>query len=175
MKTYMKSSPPMARRLIVASILLGLTVIVAGAVTVSRQRDIAAELKVSHKSNAEIKAPANFTTIKVGGQDVQVNTQTGEIKELTPEEAARLAEGLKRLINPSAKGVEQVRHDDGSVSMNLDGRFQNVTVVRINTDGSVTQSCVDTPESAGAFFGINPELIRNNDAAPAKRSKNRVN
>lgn len=175
MKTYMKSTRPIARRLVVASILLGLTVMVAGAVTVSRQRDMANELQVSHKTNKEIKTPSNFTTVKVGGQDVQVNPQTGEIKELTPEEAARLAEGLKRLINPSSKGVEQVRHDDGSVSMNLDGRFQNVTVVRINTDGSVTQSCVDTPETAGAFFGINPELIRNTDAVPAKRSKNRVN
>ena len=172
MKTHMKSTQPMARRVIVASIFLGLTVMVAGAVTVSRQRDIGTKPKVN--PHAEMKTPTNFTTIKVGGQDVQVNTQTGEIKALTPEEAARLAEGLKRLINPSAKGVEQVRHDDGSVSMNLDGRFQNVTVVRINTDGSVTQSCVDTPETAGAFFGINPEMIRNNDAAP-KRTKNRVN
>ena len=97
---------------------------------------------------------SNFTTVKVAGQDVEVDGQTGQIKALTPEEAQRLAAGLKQMINQSTEGLEQVHHADGSVSMDLEGRFQNVSVAKVNEDGSITQSCVDNPEAAGAFFGI---------------------
>jgi len=62
-----------------------------------------------------------------------------------------------------------VRHPDGSVSMDLEGRLQNVTVARVNRDGRVLQSCVDNPQAAGAFFGIDPKLIENqsNTKSPA--------
>ena len=52
-----------------------------------------------------------------------------------------------------------MEHADGSVSINLEDRFQNVTVARVNKDGSLSQSCVDNPKAAGAFFGIDPKLI----------------
>ncbi len=105
------------------------------------------------------KSKGNFTTVKVAGQDVEVDSQTGQMKELTPEEARKLAAGLKKMVNQSTEGLVQVQHADGSVSMDLEGRFQNVTVARVNEDGSVTQSCVDNPQAAGAFFGIDPKLI----------------
>jgi hypothetical protein len=101
----------------------------------------------------------NYVTGKVAGQDVQVDGQTGQIKPLTQEEAQKLAAGLGQLVNQSTEGLEQVHHEDGSVSMDLKGRFQNVTVARINQDGTVTESCVDNPQAAGAFFGIDPKLI----------------
>jgi type IV secretory pathway VirD2 relaxase len=63
------------------------------------------------------------------------------------------------MVNQSTEGLVQVQHADGSVSMDLEGRFQNVAVARVNKDGSVTQSCVDNPQAAGAFFGIDPKLI----------------
>jgi hypothetical protein len=98
-------------------------------------------------------------TVKVAGQDVEVDSQTGQIKALTREETEKLAAGLGQMINQSTEGLEQVQHEDGSVSMDLQGRFQNVTVARVNQDGSVSQSCVDNPQAAGAFFGIDPKLI----------------
>ena len=176
MKTHVKSTQTVARRLVLVSILLGLTVVVAAAFTVSRQREKNVEPKEVGKGfKVELKSRGTSETINMAGQDVQVNPQTGEIQELTPEEARKLAEGLKRLIHPSAEGVTQVRHDDGSVSMNLEGRFQNVTVARVNKDGSVSHSCVDTPEAAGKFFGIDPKLIRHEEVAPVKKIKNRDN
>jgi hypothetical protein len=65
------------------------------------------------------------------------------------------------MIDPSADGLTQVRHPDGSVSMDLNGHFQNVTVGKVERNGNVSQSCVNNPESAGAFFGINPNRITN--------------
>jgi hypothetical protein len=49
--------------------------------------------------------------------------------------------------------------------MDLQGRFQNVVVARRNTDGTVERSCVDNPQAAANFFGVDPQLF---GAEPAK-------
>jgi hypothetical protein len=112
-------------------------------------------------------ASPDLVTVRVAGHDVQVNSQTGQIQALTPEEAQKIAAGLKQMVNQSTEGLVQVQNADGSVSMDLKGRFQNVTVARVNKDGSVSESCVDNPQAAGDFFGIDPKLIENqsNDRA----------
>ncbi len=122
-------------------------------------------LQMAKKSNE------NFETVNVAGQDLKRITPTGQIQALTQAEAQKLAAGFKQMVNQSTDGLVQVRHGDGSVSMDLEGRFQNVTVARVNNDGSVSQSCVDNPQAAGAFFGINPDLFMNqsNSKAEGKR------
>lgn len=107
---------------------------------------------------------SDFVSVKVAGQEVQVNSQTGQMKELTPDQARKLAAGLHQMVNKSTDGLVQAQHADGSVSMELEGRFQNVAVARVNKDGEVTQSCVDSPQTAGAFFGIDPKLIEQSNA-----------
>jgi len=133
--------------------------LVVGAVTViSRQRG---EARVSGAAAelATSKPEPSFITVKVGGRDVQVDPQTGQIKQLSPQEAQQLAEGLKRMFNKSTDGLDVVRERDGSLSMDLKGRFQNVTVARTNEDGSISQSCVDNPRAAANFFRIDPRLL----------------
>jgi hypothetical protein len=137
-------------------------VIATGAV-ISRQG-----VRMKEESNSQAQKPSvtqaanrNYVTVKVAGRDVQVDSQTGQIKELTPEEAQKLAAGLKREINQSTDGLVQVQQPDGSVTMDLDGHFQNVTVARVNEDGTITQGCVDNAQAAGEFFGIDPQLIDN--------------
>ena len=56
-----------------------------------------------------------YVTVKVAGREVQVDAQTGQIKPLTPEEAKRLADGLKVMLNKSTEGLVEVHHADGSV------------------------------------------------------------
>lgn len=157
-------------RLHVFGIVVATLVLIISAVTVlSRQT---ARLKESKKPETTSVMPnkpnKNFVTVKVAGQDVQVNSQTGEIQPLTPQEASKLAAGLKPMLNRSTEGLVQVQHPDGSVSVDLQGRFQDVTVARVNKDGSVSQSCVNNPRAAGAFFGIDPKLIEN---APNGRTR----
>jgi hypothetical protein len=106
-------------------------------------------------------ADKKFATVNVAGQQVQFDPQTGQVQGLTPEEARKLARGLKPLVNKSTKDLEEVHHADGSTSANLEGRFRNVTVAKVDEDGNLVQSCVDSPRSAGAFFGIDPKLIKN--------------
>lgn len=133
-------------RLSLTTVLVVTAVLAVAAITVvSRQRARATR--------------GNFVTVKVAGQEVQVDSQSGQMKELTPEQARKLAAGLHQMVNKSTDGLVQVRHADGSVSTDLEGRFQSVAVARVNKDGDVTQSCVDSPQTAGAFFGIDPNLI----------------
>ena len=70
----------------------------------------------------------------------------------------KLAEGLGQMINQSTEGLTEVHHSDGSVSINLEDRFQNVSVAKV-TDGKLSQSCLDNRQSAGVFFNIDPQLI----------------
>ena len=152
----------------VFGILVAVLILVISAVSVwSRQTPREPKKESASTVMPPSAAPAkarNYVTVKVGGQDVHVDSQTGEIQQLTPEEAAKLAAELKPMLNKSSKGLVEVQHPDGSLSMDLEGHFQNVTVARINKAGSVSQSCVDNRRAAAAFFGIDPKLIEN---APA--------
>jgi hypothetical protein len=140
-------------------IITAIVVIVIAAITVvSRQSANGVQTNEPQKVIANT-ADKKYRTVKVAGQDVQVDSQTGQIKPLTPEEARKLAEGLKGMLNKSTEGLVEKHNHDGSVSVDLEGRFQNVTVARVNKDGTVSQSCVDNPRAAAAFFGIDAKLL----------------
>lgn len=98
-------------------------------------------------------------SLRVGVQQIPVDGQTGQVRPLTQEEAQKLAEGIKQLVNQSTDGLKSVRHADGSVSLDLEGRFQSVAVARRDEVGKVTLSCVDNRQAAAAFFGIDPQLV----------------
>jgi len=98
-------------------------------------------------------------SLRVGAQPIPLDPQTGQVRSLTQEEAQRMAEGIKQLVNQSTDGLESIHHADGSVSIDLQGRFQSIAVAKRNEDGKLTQSCVDNPKSAAVFFEIDPQLV----------------
>lgn len=158
-------------RLLLFSAIVALAVLGVGAVSVlSRQTANGKEAKDLPTAGTT----ANKTRIMMRniGQEPQTPAQDEKIQPLTPQEAETMAQGLKPLLNKSTEGLKQVQHRDGSVSLDLEGRFQNVTVARINKDGTVTTSCVDNARAAGAFFGIDHRLIEN---APDSAAKKKIN
>ena len=160
------------RRLLFVAAVTG--VVVAAAITViSRQKGrTAANRPATHEAEKAAAAPARtYVTRRVGNQDIQIDTQSGEVRPLTTEEAQKLANGLAPMLDDSADGLVQVKHADGSVSMDLQGRFQNVTVARVSAEGALEQACVDNPRAAARFFRIDPKLIEN--APTARRRMNR--
>ena len=164
---HLKKPTPKVKRIrglglttvLVVTAVLTMTAAITAVTVVSRQRATADPGEAKRSSQVVQHLKGNFVTVKVAGQEVEVDSQTGQIKQLTPDEARKLAAGLKQIVNQSTEGLVEAQHADGSVSTDLEGRFQNVTVARVNNDGSVTQSCVDSPQTAGAFFGIDPNLI----------------
>lgn len=164
----MRNSAKRFRRLpLLAALAAASTIIAIAAVTViSRQKVSVREESHNQERKPFVTQPAaaqpankSYVTVKVAGQNVQIDSQTGQMKPLSPEEAQKLAAGLKQEINQTTDGLVQVQHADGSVSMDLNGHFQNVTVARRNDDGTISEACIDNPQAAGAFFGINPQLI----------------
>ena len=167
-KQHHESRPLSTRvsRLLVISIAAALVALTTGLVIgFSRSKVNAKELAKGEPSATAETTARTYVTKKVGNQTIQIDAQTGQVKPLSPEEAQRLAEALKEMANRSSEGLKEVRHADGTVSMDLEGRFQNIAVARREADGSVVQSCIDSPEAGAAFFGIDPRLV-----APASGS-----
>ncbi len=113
----------------------------------------------SSKTSPAVNQPRNYVTANAAGLVIAVDRQTGTTRALTAEEAQHLAQGIKQLLNQSTDGLVEVRRADGSVSMDLQGRFQNAMLAKKEEDGSITQACVDNETDAAAFFEIDPNLL----------------
>ena len=159
-KSHPKTTKRFRRRHLLMIVCTVAFLAIAAVTVISRQRAIAKQSTAAEASVAAARKPAgSFVTVKVAGRDVQVDPQTGQIKPLSTQEAQQMADGLKKMLNRSTEGLEPVKEADGSISLDLQGRFKNVAVARVNQDGSIEQSCVDTPEAAANFFGIDPQLV----------------
>ena len=91
-----------------------------------------------------------FVTVNVGGKKIRVNARTMQQGPLTQEQSQQIADLLKD--NKSTAGLVEVKHADGTVEMDLQGRFQNVMLAKKRDDGSVSTACVENPEAARAFL-----------------------
>jgi len=96
------------------------------------------------------EAEDDFVTVEVGGKKLRVNAKTLQQGPLTQEQSRQIADALEG--NKSTEGLVETRHADGTIEVDLRGRFQSVIVAKRNDDGSVTNSCVDTPEAAKSFL-----------------------
>jgi hypothetical protein len=156
------------RRFLVPGIVIAAILALTAITVISRQHRAAKASSAGALKPISVSTGRTYVTRQVAGQEIAIDSQTGEVKPLTPQEAQQLAEGLAPMLDDSADGLVKVRHADGSVSMDLQGRFQNVTVARVTSDGTIEQSCVDNPRAAAKFFRIDPKLI---EKASTRRQK----
>jgi hypothetical protein len=87
--------------------------------------------------------------LTVFSQDKPVNIQTPQERE----DDLRLAELIERLTNRSTEGLVEKVFDDGAVSINLEDRFQNVMLSKLDENGDSVEACVTSLGEANAFFG----------------------
>ena len=142
---------------LLACALLAACVATAVAKYGSRNVEPASESRVAASPD---KSAGDFVTVEVGGRKIRVNAKTLQQGPLTQQQSQQIADALEG--NKSTDGLVEVKHEDGTVSMDLQGRFQNVMVARTEDGGSVTNACVDTPEAARSFLRREDEA-----AAPA--------
>lgn len=88
--------------------------------------------------------------VTVAGQQVAIDAQTGKLRQPTPEEARKLAEGMKAYLNRSTVGLTVREHPNGMKSVNLQGRFQSIAIAQREPDGKITQRCVTSQQEAKA-------------------------
>jgi hypothetical protein len=145
------------RRLILIGIIVA--VFALGATAAVSLRTSHAKDSTPRPSSGQSDNTRANRNLRVGAQQIPLDPQTGQVRPLTQEEAQRMAAGIKQLVNQSTDGLQSVRHPDGSVSVDLQGRFQSVAVAKRNEDGTLTESCVDNPKAAAVFFEIDPQLV----------------
>ena len=163
-----RTSSGKIRRLMFTGIIVAVFALGATAAVSLRSRQVKPVTPQQNKAQTS-DGRANLR-YQVGG--VPIDPQTGLVRPLTQEEAQRIAAGIKELVNQSTDGLQQVKQADGSVSMDLQGRFQNVAVAKRDENGNLVQSCVDNREAAAAFFQIDPALVGVKKNAGAAKTNN---
>jgi hypothetical protein len=94
-------------------------------------------------TNASVQSTHNSTA----GMMVYIDEETGELVGTPPADAvieldAEMANTLRR----DDEGLVQVTHPNGAVSLDLQGRYGDVSVVRIDENGAATY-CNDSEHS----------------------------
>jgi len=145
------------RRLVLIGVIVA--VFALGATAAVSLRSSQAKDSTPRPSSGQSNTTRSNRNLRAGAQQMPLDPQTGQVRPLTQEEAQRMAAGIKQLVNQSTDGLQSVRHADGSVSVDLQGRFQNLAVMKRNDDGTLTESCVDNPKAAAVFFEIDPQLV----------------
>ena len=88
-------------------------------------------------------------TVNAAGQTVAVD-KNGKLRKPTQEEINVLVQGMH--LNDSPEGLTTKTVGNGSVVMDLQGRFENATVAKINPDGTLSTACVTNAKQAKAFL-----------------------
>lgn len=117
-----------------------------------------------------LSAGDGYTYVPFAGQSIAIDRKTGKLRPPTPTEARKLAEGLKKFLSRSDQGLTIVTHRSGAQSVDLQGRFQSVTLAKINHDGSTSEKCVTSMREARAFLAT-AKAKANLSAPPANQKK----
>lgn len=112
--------------------------------------------KSKSAGNAEAGASA-------AGQQAAIDPQTGKLREPTREEAEKMAEEMEKKFKRSPEKLTTTQLSDGTLIVELTEEYMDVSVVRINSDGSLTVSCVKGMDAADAL--VKAEAKTSGDAA----------
>jgi hypothetical protein len=97
---------------------------------------------------AEAQKPSQPVTLM--GMQAYVDPRTGKLRQPTREEAQALRDEIAALTNRSVEGLQPVFHPDGTIGLDLQGRFLNLTVAHIDADGKLSMECLTGPPPAPA-------------------------
>lgn len=94
------------------------------------------------RSANETEAEAAEPTVGAAGMRVFRDPVTGKLRQPTAEERRAMARQLQGLLNRSSEGLTPVSRPDGTVTLDLQGRFRNVSIARRADDGSIAVDCI---------------------------------
>jgi hypothetical protein len=80
------------------------------------------------------------------GMIVGVDPETGVLGPATAAQIAELSDlsaQERSMLSRSTEGLVEVRHPNGSVTLDLQGRFREFAVARIGSDGRPVLQCLD--------------------------------
>ncbi len=85
---------------------------------------------------------------------VFLDPETGKITDRpTPEQMAAIRAQMSQLVVESTAGLVGRTYPNGMKSLDLQGRFQSVSIVTLDANGKQHMTCAETPdEAASALF-----------------------
>lgn len=96
-----------------------------------------------YASDKAAEAPAASSAAE-SGLRVYVDPQSGElVSQPVTEEQRQQAAATEAAFNQDNSDLVSVRMPDGSVMVDLQGRFQQATVATVQADGSIRTYCAD--------------------------------
>jgi hypothetical protein len=112
-----------------------------------------------------------------GGAQAAIDA-SGRLRPVTSDEARELLSGLAPFVSQSSAGLVEVVHASGAVSIDLQDRFQSVSMARLGLDGTVLMRCIGTEADARHFLlstssiaALRPAPRRGVQSTPALEEK----
>jgi hypothetical protein len=95
------------------------------------------------KSDRPAHLPASTALAGTGGRIVALDPETGQLGAPSPEQlrALRAAAGIAS-VGRTEEGLAETRLTDGTVILDLGGRFQENVLARLDGNGRLTYRCV---------------------------------
>lgn len=90
----------------------------------------------------------------VATQEVILDQATGRLRKPTVEETQAIVDQVTAFTNRSSEGLTAVQLPNGTTKVDLEGRFNGVTLGRANADGTTEVRCVMSMEEAADFLGF---------------------
>ncbi len=143
----MRLRPPSLRlpRFPLILLLAGLLVCLAGPADAKRPARRHARVTPSvtaPRASALPSTPRPATPVVVRGMVVAVDPETGALVLPTPEQRLRLTPAERTGLLRTSSGLAEQRLPDGSVMVDLQGRFREFTVVQAGPSGVLRLGCV---------------------------------
>lgn len=99
------------------------------------------------------------------GMTVHLDPETGEIRGYQVPELRRFpSRQLERALSRSAAGLQAMTLPDGTVYVDLQGRFGHLQTARIDQSGALQMRCVDSLRELASFvdhLGVRPVAAEN--------------
>jgi hypothetical protein len=161
-------------RWICAGALVGLAGVIALSISAAPSRPVAGNVAAKKAAPVVAAQPATAVTAKTAvrvapavpaptvaarpatsgivpgsmGMVIAIDPETGEIGMPSAEQLAEMNLTEDEAASHEDTGLTYVRSADGTVSVNLQGRYQEYAVVKKAADGTTVVGCVDHPSKA---------------------------
>jgi hypothetical protein len=109
-----------------------------------------AVLALAVTASAQTAAKSQNNSKDESTQLTAVDKTSGKLRQPTKEEAADLAASFT--VNQSTEGLKVTQRADGTSIIDFDGRFESSVIAKKNSDGSISRTCVTTPEEVKDFM-----------------------
>lgn len=131
--------------------------LVAQATAVALAFGLAATASAGEKAAPKVVKRTQIEVPRVDNDLVAgVDPVTGKLRQPTSKEFQALSEQMVKMFAAAPTSVTVTEYADGTLSADLGEAFMNMTLVRINPDGTTSEACVETLGQALEFFAQTP-------------------